>query len=157
MSELIHEEVDWSSVAESLAKEMYSIPFTSILGLELTQLDSHTAKAKFPMQKSLVGNAYQQILHGGVIATAFDTVAGAIAIYKAIEKLQHLPKVERYERLGKLCTVDMRTDFIKPGAGDYFTVTATPISTGSKIIRAQAELHNDSNQLIATGNFTFAY
>ncbi|PPS64976.1 hypothetical protein CRX72_01385 [Pantoea sp. BRM17] len=51
---------------------VYHMPFNQALGLELEHLDADTVRLAFANKTMLVGNAAQQILHGGVIASVLD-------------------------------------------------------------------------------------
>ncbi len=136
-----------------------STPFAKLVGLELAEITADSVRAHFAMRPELVGNTFKQILHGGVIATALDTVGGAmgfVAIYQLM-KQQGLPHEERYARLARFGTIDMRVDYLQPGRGQRFEVTAQPLRVGKKVFVARMELRNDSDALIAAGTGTYMY
>jgi uncharacterized protein (TIGR00369 family) len=134
-------------------------PFVKLMGLEITHADGETVRAEFPMKPELIGNVMQQILHGGVLAAALDTVSGAmgyIGIYQHM-KNQGLSREERYERIAKLGTVDMRVDYLRPGRGEKFIVTATVLRVGKKIFVSRSDVHNEKGHHIATATATYLY
>lgn len=134
-------------------------PFVKLIGLELTAITAEGVQAGFTMKPELVGNTFKQILHGGVIATALDTVGGAmgfVAVYQYMRQ-QGLSREERYARLARLGTIDMRVDYLLPGRGQRFTVTASPLRVGKKVFVTRMELRNDSDELIAVGTGTYMY
>jgi uncharacterized protein (TIGR00369 family) len=134
-------------------------PFVKMIGLELSEITPEGVLAHFAMKPELVGNTFKQILHGGVIATALDTVGGAmgfVAIYQFM-KQQGLTREERYARLARFGTIDMRVDYLQPGRGQRFDVTAQPLRVGKKVFVTRMELRNDSNELIAVGTGTYMY
>ena len=55
---------------------VYHMPFNRELGLELRRFDDDYVELSFTNQRKLVGNAAQEILHGGVIAAVLDVAAG---------------------------------------------------------------------------------
>jgi uncharacterized protein (TIGR00369 family) len=134
-------------------------PFVKLVGLELTEITAESVRAHFAMKPELVGNTFKQILHGGVIATALDTVGGAmgyVAIYQFM-KQQGLAREERYARLARFGTIDMRVDYLQPGRGQRFEVTAEPLRVGKKVFVTRMELRNDGGELIAVGTGTYMY
>lgn len=136
-----------------------STPFVKLLGIELTEADSEHVKARFDMRPDLVGNAIKQILHGGVIATALDMVGGIMGVIAVYQRMKEddVPKAERYMRLAKLGTIDMRVDYLQPGRGKHFEASATLLRVGKKVFVTRMELHNDSGELIAAATGTYLY
>ena len=132
-------------------------PFNQHIGLRLTHLDAEGAKAVIDMQSSLVGNAFKQILHGGVIATLLDSVAGAAAMSAAYQHLKGETQEEKMRRMSQLSTVDMRVDYLLPGRGQRFEASGRVVRIGSKLCATQMELRNEEGTLIATGNAVFHY
>jgi uncharacterized protein (TIGR00369 family) len=61
----------------------------------------------------------------------------------------------RLERFGRVSTIDVRVDFLRPGIGKWFTVTAYVLRTGKKIAVTRIELHNDQDDLIAVGTASY--
>lgn len=134
-------------------------PFVKLIGMELTDVSADEVRGRFDMKPELVGNTWKQILHGGVIATALDTVGGAmgfVAVYQFM-KQQGLSREERYARMARLGTIDMRVDYLSPGRGRHFTVTACPLRVGKKVFVTRMELRNEDDELIAAGTGTYMY
>lgn len=134
-------------------------PFVKLIGLELTEITPEAVRARFDMKPELVGNTFKQILHGGVIATALDTVGGAmgfVAVYQYMKE-QGMSREERYARMARLGTIDMRVDYLQPGRGQHFEVTACTLRVGKKVFVTRMELRNDSDELIAVGTGTYMY
>lgn len=136
-----------------------STPFVKLLGIALTEADSAHVNARFDMRPELVGNAIKQILHGGVIATALDMVGGIMGVIAVYQRMKEddVPKAERYMRLAKLGTIDMRVDYLQPGRGKHFEASATLLRVGKKVFVTRMELHNDSGELIAAATGTYLY
>lgn len=49
----------------------------------------------------------------------------------------------------RVSTIDLRVDFLYPGTGKLFVVTAYTLRSGKKIFVLRIELHNDQDDLIA--------
>ncbi len=134
-------------------------PFVRMIGMELIHADNEAVRARFDMKPDLVGNMHQQILHGGVIATALDMVGGMmglVAVYRRMKE-DNVPREERYMRLMRLGTIDMRVDYLAPGRGDHFEASASLLRVGKKVFVTRMELRNDRNDLIAAGTATYLY
>ena len=117
------------------------IPFNRLLGLKLLEVGDGRAKARFEYQEALVGNPVTGVLHGGAIAAALDVI-GASAVMATFE--DEAP-------LHGMGTVDMRVDYLRPGAGRYFVATGQVMRPGRILSAARMELYNDAGELIAIG------
>ncbi|GAA5523502.1 hypothetical protein Maes01_00047 [Microbulbifer aestuariivivens] len=135
------------------------IPFNRQIGLEMRELDLErlSISAAFELRPELIGNIWKNILHGGVIATALDTVGGLTAMVAAYQRMGDVPWEEKVERLSKLGTVDMRVDYLKPGRGEHFLCHGSILRAGNKLVVARMELVNDAEKMIATGTATYLY
>lgn len=132
-------------------------PFIQHIGARVSSIGDDEIRAVIDMQPNLVGNVFQQILHGGVIATLLDTVGGAAAMMGAYTRLKGSPREEKMKRMSQLGTIDMRIDYLRPGRGRQFEAIGRVVRAGSKICATQMELRNEEGQLIATGNAVFHY
>lgn len=142
---------------ERLQMGFNMIPFNQVIGLKVTEVSLSAIAAEFAMQPQLVGNMFKQILHGGVIATALDAVGGAMAMSAAYAALKGIAKEERLARINKLATLDMRIDYLQPGRGQLFAVSASLLRVGKKVCVTRMELHNESGDLLAAGTATYMY
>lgn len=132
-----------------------SMLFNQLLGLEITQFDSKQSEVRFEWQDKLIGNPVQKILHGGVTATALDLVGGVVAAASIIEQLDDVTMENVQKSLAKLSTIDMRTDYLRPGRGEHFIATAKIIRGGKKVAVTRMELHNEKGEHIAFGTGTY--
>jgi len=139
-------------LAEYWTNEM---PFNKLLGLKITRFDPEESEVRFNWQPQLIGNPVHNILHGGVTASALDLVGGVVAAANVIYQLDDLsmPNIEHHMK--KLGTIDLRTDFLRPGRGDSFIATAKIIRSGNKVAVARMELHNEKGDHIAFGTGTY--
>lgn len=131
------------------------MPFNQLLGLKITEFDCTQSEVRFLWKEQLVGNPLQNILHGGVTAAALDLAGGVVAAANIIDNLDDLSEQNIQKSLGKLGTIDLRTDFLRPGRGEEFIVTACIIRSGNKVAVARMEMHNEKGEHIAFGTGTY--
>lgn len=127
------------------------IPFNRVLGLHLTELGEGTARIGFEMRDELVGNFARGVLHGGVISGTLDVVGGMAAMMAEPEH----PADRIRERWSQLGTIDLRVDYLRPGAGTHFAASGKVIRSGRKVCVTRMELRNEADTLIATGTGTY--
>jgi len=131
------------------------IPFNRYLGLHAESIDEGGAVVRFDMRDELVGNFQEGILHGGVISATFDVVGGMAAMVTAV--LRESSVEESIQRLRPASTVDLRVDYLRPGAGRRFTARGFTLRAGSRVAVTRMELHNEHGDLIAVGTGTYIY
>lgn len=131
------------------------MPFNKLLGLKITQFNNEQSEVRFTWQDKLIGNPLQKILHGGVTASALDLAGGVVAAANIIEQLDNLTPEAIQQSLSRLGTIDLRTDFLRPGRGEEFIATARIIRSGNKVAVARMELHNELGDHIAFGTGTY--
>jgi uncharacterized protein (TIGR00369 family) len=131
------------------------VPFNQVLGLELKKFSSELCEVGFAMKPELIGNYYQKILHGGVIAATLDAVSGSMAAIGLLEKAVDPNDKEFAAKIKNLGTIDMRIDYLQPGKGEYFTASARLLRVGKKIAVTRSELHNENREIIALGTASF--
>ena len=141
-----------SQVADVFISQM---PFNQFLQLSVKSLDSEQAQISFPFQDVLIGNPVQKILHGGVISAVLDNVGGMLAAASVINKLTSFDIVSVQQKLATLGTIDLRTDYLRPGKGEEFTASARLIRAGNKVCVCRMELHNEQGVQIAFGTGTY--
>ncbi|AUQ27110.1 MULTISPECIES: thioesterase family protein [Dickeya] len=134
---------------------IYQMPFNQELGLTLDAFSPDSVTLRFNHQNKLVGNALQQILHGGVIAAGLDVAAGLVCVGSALLRHDTLSEQELQHRLSRMGTIDLRVDYLRPGRGEHFTLTSHLLRGGNKIAVARAELHNEKHSHIASAIATY--
>ncbi len=139
-------------LAETFAEK---IPFNALLGLHFTELNRDTCIVSFKNKQELIGNYVQNILHGGVIATAIDVAGGTMAAIGLMNNNPESHQQELLDKLGKLGTIDLRIDYVRPGRGDEFFASAKILRAGNKVAVVRMELHNQDHLLIALGTGTY--
>lgn len=94
------------------------------LKIALTRVEPGAVELGFPYQKELTQQ--HGFIHAGVVTTALDTACG----YAAFSLMPPDAAV---------LTVEFKTNFLAPAAGDFFQVVAQVIKPGRTITVCQAE------------------
>ena len=131
------------------------MPFNQLLGLEITRYEIDDVEVRFRWQDKFIGNPHRRILHGGVTAAVLDVAGGLIAIGGIIERVETSNPAAFAERIKNVGTIDLRTDFLRPGIGEEFIATAKVIRAGNKVCVCRMELHNETGVHIAFGTGTY--
>lgn len=132
-----------------------AMPFNQLLGLEITCFDQTESVVQIEWNDKLIGNPEQKILHGGVTASALDLVGGVVAAANILAEQEELTQAIISRSLSRLSTIDLRTDFLRPGRGERFIATAKIIRSGNKVAVARMEMHNEQGDHIAFGTGTY--
>jgi uncharacterized protein (TIGR00369 family) len=138
-----------------IAATFNQMPFNRLLGLQVSRFAEDQVEVHFPWAEQLVGNPIQQILHGGVIATVLDVAGDMMAVASALGRFNNIEQSELVQRFGKMSTIDIRTDYLRPGRGKQFIATARVIRAGNKVAVCKMELHNEQGVHIALGTGTY--
>ncbi|MBF6631372.1 MAG: thioesterase family protein [Comamonas sp.] len=131
------------------------VPFNKVLGLKLESANATSVTASMEMRPDLVGSPAIHRIHGGAISAALDAMAG-IAVMCAISA-KHMDEsvMKRTERFGKLGTIDLRVDFMRPGIGERFTIRAEVLRLGSRVANTRMEFLSNHGELLAVGMAAF--
>ena len=142
---------------ESSLREIFEhrFRFNKLIGLRVESFFPESPGLSFDMRPELVGSYLHNRLHGGVIATALDTVGGFAVVVSIAEKFAHETTEQIVNRFGRFGTIDMRIDYLHQGVGTRFYASAKVVRLGGRIASVRMELENDAGLLIATG--TAAY
>jgi uncharacterized protein (TIGR00369 family) len=128
------------------------IPFNQVLGLRVASLDPQTPRLAFDMRPEMVGNFTRGMLHGGVISATLDAAGGLAATLAIFER--HAGQGESVEaqlaRFGRVGTIDLRVDYLRPGIGKQFETRSQVLRSGSRVAVVRSDLHNESDVLIAS-------
>jgi uncharacterized protein (TIGR00369 family) len=138
---------------KSIFEEM--IVFNQVLGLKITSLTPTVARARIDMKPTLIGHYAHNRIHGGVISAGLDAV-GALAVMAAIgaRHMDETPQ-QRLHRFGKLGTIDLRVDYLRPGIGEYFELRAEVMRLGSRVASTRMEFLGADGKLLSTGSAAY--
>ena len=127
------------------------IVFNQVLGLKITSLKPTQVRARIDMKPDLIGHFSYNRLHGGVISAGLDAMGG-LAVMAAIgaRHMEETP-LQRLHRFGKLGTIDLRIDYLRPGIGEYFELRAEVMRLGSRVASTRMEFLGADGKLLSTG------
>ena len=128
-----------------------NIVFNQVLGLKISSVLPDAVLGRIAMRHELVGHYSHNRVHGGVISAALDSM-GALAVMAAIGA-RHMaePVPTRLLRFGKLGTIDLRIDYLRPAIGDFFTLRAEVLRLGSRVASTRMAFFGADDKLLATG------
>jgi uncharacterized protein (TIGR00369 family) len=131
------------------------IPFNQVLGLRIDTLSASGVAGHLAMRPELIGHYAHQRLHGGVISATLDAMAG-IAVMAAIGA-RHMDEApaERMRRFGKLGTIDLRIDYLRPALGERFTLHGEVLRLGSRVATTRMEFRDGHGKLLAIGSAAY--
>ena len=126
------------------------IVFNQLLGLKITSLMPDRVSARLDMRRELIGHYTHNRVHGGVISAGLDAMGG-LAVMAAIgaRHMDESPQ-QRLQRFGKLGTIDLRVDYLRPGVGDYFELRAEVLRLGSRVASTRMEFLGSDGKLFST-------
>ncbi len=131
------------------------IIFNQVIGLKITSLTPAQVRGRIDMKRDLIGHFAFNRLHGGVISAGLDAMAG-LAVMAAIGA-RHMDEapMQRLHRFGKLGTIDLRVDYLRPAIGEHFELRAEVMRLGSRVASVRMEFLGANGELLSTG--TAAY
>ncbi len=129
--------------------------FTEGLGLAVKSMNADTASMNFVTRPNLTGSNRTINLHGGVIASVMDITGSLVVFSNLVHRMKTGSLQEKIERVTRINTIDLRIDYIRPGAGASFVATGHIKRTGRTVAVSRIELHNDENTLLAVGTGSY--
>jgi uncharacterized protein (TIGR00369 family) len=132
------------------------IVFNQAIGLVIDTLaPDEPATAHLEMKPTLIGHFAHQRLHGGVIATALDSMGGLAVMAAIAARHLHEPPEARLMRFSKLGTIDLRVDYLRPAIGPRFFVRAEVLRLGSRVASTRMEFLDAQQRLLSTGSAAY--
>ncbi|MES2879895.1 MAG: thioesterase family protein [Pseudomonadota bacterium] len=146
-AEIVFEE-EFIAGLKNIFEEM--IVFNQVLGLKITTLQPNVVRARMAMQPKLVGHYAHNRIHGGAISAGLDAMGG-LAVMAAIGA-RHMDEspAQRLHRFGKLGTIDLRVDYLRPGIGEHFELRAEVMRLGSRVASTRMEFLGADGKLLST-------
>jgi uncharacterized protein (TIGR00369 family) len=128
-----------------------AIVFNTVLGLKIDSITPQQVTAHIAMRPELVGHYSFNRIHGGVISAGLDAMGG-LAVMAAIGA-RHMDEspAQRLHRFGKLGTIDLRIDYLRPGIGERFELRAEVMRLGSRVASTRMEFLGVDGKLLSTG------
>ncbi len=132
------------------------IVFNRLLGLRLTQLlPNGTAQGRIDMREELIGHFGHRRVHGGVISAGMDAMGGAAVMAAIGARHMDEPPAVRLHRFDRLGTIDLRVDYLRPGLGPHFTLSAEVLRLGSRVASTRMAFHAADGRLLAAGSAAY--
>lgn len=128
------------------------IVFNRVLGLKITSLQPHEVRARIDMKPDLVGHYSFNRIHGGVISAGLDAMGGLACMAAIGARHMEEPPAQRLLRFGKLGTIDLRIDYLRPGISEYFELRAQVLRLGSRVASTRMEFLAADGKLLSTGS-----
>jgi uncharacterized protein (TIGR00369 family) len=131
------------------------IAFNRVLGLRIDSIRGEGVTAHLDMRPELIGHYGHHRLHGGVISATLDAMAG-LAVMAAIGA-RHMDETpaERLRRFGKLGTIDLRIDYLRPAVGERFMLEGEVLRLGSRVASTRMGFRDAAGKLLATGSSAY--
>jgi uncharacterized protein (TIGR00369 family) len=126
------------------------VVFNQVLGLQITHIGPERVTGRIAMRPELVGHFGHNRLHGGVISAGLDAMGG-LAVMAAIGA-RHMDEspLQRLQRFGKLGTIDLRIDYLRPGIGEHFELRAEVLRLGSRVASTRMEFLGADGKLLSS-------
>jgi uncharacterized protein (TIGR00369 family) len=138
-------------VAQLSALFEHRIQFNQLLGLRIDLLEADHVAAHIDMRPELIGHFTHQRLHGGVISATLDAMGGLAAMAAIGARHMNETVEARLARFGKLGTIDLRVDYLRPATGPRFSATASVLRLGSRVASTRMEFKDSAGKLLSTG------
>jgi uncharacterized protein (TIGR00369 family) len=129
----------------------HRISFNEVLGLKILAVQPDDVRARIAMRSALVGHYSHGRLHGGVISATLDAMGGLALMVAIAQRFPHDNTLQVMQRFGRMGTIDLRIDYLRPGLGTHFDASAEVTRLGGRIGNTQMRLLNHEGTLIATG------
>jgi uncharacterized protein (TIGR00369 family) len=128
-----------------------TIVFNQVLGLKVTSIRADRVTGRIDMRHELIGHYSFNRIHGGVISAGLDAMGG-LAVMAAIgaRHMDEAPE-QRLHRFGKLGTIDLRIDYLRPGISTHFELRAEVLRLGSRVATTRMEFLGADGKLLSTG------
>jgi uncharacterized protein (TIGR00369 family) len=138
-------EIILKTMRENMAKAIALVPWAKEIGMDVIAIERGKARGAIAWSDHLIGDPDTGVIHGGVITSMLDNLAG-MAVVSALDEFK------------STATLDLRIDYMRPaakgariiGQADCYHVTRTVA-----FIRATA-FNEGSEKVIATATGAFA-
>ena len=127
------------------------IAFIRVIGLRIATIEPDGVSAHIDMRPELIGHYAHNRLHGGVVSAALDALGGLACMAAIGARHMDEPPEARLTRFGKLGTIDLRIDYLRPATGPRFTARAEVLRLGSRVASTRMEFHDAEDRLLSTG------
>jgi uncharacterized protein (TIGR00369 family) len=127
------------------------IVFNRVLGLQVVSMLPDRVTGRIAMKPELVGHYVFNRVHGGVISAGLDAMGGLAVMAAVGARHMEEPPAIRLQRFGKLGTIDLRVDYLRPAVGEHFVLQAEVLRLGSRVGNTRMEFLGPDGKLLASG------
>ena len=128
------------------------IVFNQLLGLKIASVEPERVVARIDMRHELVGHFAYNRIHGGVISAGLDAMGGLACMAAIGARHMDEPPEQRLHRFAKLGTIDLRIDYLRPGIGAHFELSAEVLRLGSRVASTRMAFHGPDGKLLSCGS-----
>ena len=128
------------------------IVFNQLLGLKIASVEPERVVARIDMRHELVGHFAYNRVHGGVISAGLDAMGGLACMAAIGARHMDEPPEQRLHRFAKLGTIDLRIDYLRPGIGAHFELSAEVLRLGSRVASTRMAFHGPDGKLLSCGS-----
>ena len=125
--------------------------FNRVIGLKLLSIRPDGVQGRIDMREELIGHFGHRRIHGGVISAGLDAMGGIATMAAIGARHMDEPPATRLQRFGKLGTIDLRIDYLRPGIGTHFLLSAEVLRLGSRVASTRMAFHGADGKLLASG------
>jgi len=132
---------DYSKLIHFMEDE---VPFNKLLKMKVEECGEGFARIRIPFRDELVGDTRRPALHGGVISAVIDA-CGGLAVWT------------QFEVEDLISTVDLRTDYLRPGPDCDICVESKVVRMGNRVsvVNTVVWAVNDPKTVIAEGRAVY--
>lgn len=143
---------------ELKASQEDTVPFNKLIEMKITHMTDESVRVRIPNAEKLMGNYSRKMLMGGMSSVLLDAAASIMAIIGFMQKAAP-EEAWTYTKdpMERIATVDLRTDFLRPGLGEWFEAEAIIVRCGRRLCVSRIEMMNDQKKLIAAGMATHIF
>jgi uncharacterized protein (TIGR00369 family) len=128
------------------------IVFNQVLGLKIKSVRPERVAARIDMRHELIGHYSHNRVHGGVISAGLDAMGGLACMAAIGARHMDETPLQRLHRFGKLGTIDLRIDYLRPGIGEHFELSAEVLRLGSRVASTRMEFRGADGKLLSCGS-----
>ena len=131
------------------------VVFNRVIGLKLLSIRPDGVQGRIDMREELIGHFGHRRIHGGVISAGLDAMGGIATMAAIGARHMDEPPATRLQRFGKLGTIDLRIDYLRPGIGTHFLLSGEVMRLGSRVASTRMAFHGADGKLLATGSAAY--
>lgn len=128
------------------------VVFNRVIGLKLLSIRPDGVQGRIDMREELIGHFGHRRIHGGVISAGLDAMGGIATMAAIGARHMDEPPATRLQRFGKLGTIDLRIDYLRPGIGEHFELIAEVLRLGSRVASTRMEFRGPDGKLLSCGS-----